>query len=243
MKEDKKAVLVVGADSDIGCELIKLIDDDVVAHYFADEKKLTPLKSKNRNIRPVFGDLSTVDGIKSFISDVEKISGNIEKIVHLPSLPARTERFRDFDADMYLRDITVQALSAGLIFSAFLPKMAKRGFGRVAVVLTAYCIGVPPKFLTSYVSAKYALLGMVKSAAVEFAPKGVLVNAVAPSMTETKFLSSLPDFEIEATAKANPTGRNARPEDIAPTLKLLLDENNGFMTGAVIPITGGGSFY
>ena len=50
------------------------------------------------------------------------------------------------------------------------------------------------------------------------------VNGIAPSMTETKFLSALADLTVEMNAKSNPLGRNARPQDIAPTAWHLLDD-------------------
>jgi NAD(P)-dependent dehydrogenase (short-subunit alcohol dehydrogenase family) len=121
--------------------------------------------------------------------------------------------------------------------------MVKDNFGRIAMVLTSYCIGVPPKYLSEYVSAKYALMGLMKSLAVEYAGKGITINAVAPSMTETKFLSTLPEFEIESTAKAHPMGRIATPEDIVGILGMLLKQDIEYMTGTIIPITGGTAFF
>lgn len=242
MKE-KGAVLVVGADSDIGAALIKRLSGDIVAHYFGFEEKLDALKAKNRNIIPVFGDLSSVEEIELFLARLSEVGMTISKIVHLPSSPAAAKRLTKFDAAQFQREINIQVTSAAMIWKALLPAMAKEKYGRVAVALTAYCIGVPPKYLTAYVSAKYALMGLMKSAAVEYAGKGITVNAVAPSMTETKFLSTLPDFEIEANAKSNPMGRNAAPEDIAPVLEMLLGDDIGFMTGAILPVSGGTAFF
>ncbi len=58
-------------------------------------------------------------------------------------------------------------------------------------------------------------------------------------MVETKFLSTLPDFAIEQSAKENPAGRNARPADVVPAVLHLLRDGNEFTTGAVLPVTGG----
>jgi len=233
------STLVVGADSDIGAALVDRLSGDIIAHYFAAIDNLSAPNTDKRKLFPVFGDLSSIEGIETFLGEVKRLGKIISRIVHLPSPPPTPMRLSKFDPERFQRELNIQVLSAAMIFRDFLPPMAKSGFGRVAVVLTSYCIGAPPKFLSSYVSAKYALLGLMKAASVEYADKGVTINAVAPSMTETKFLSALPDFEIEASAKVNPMGRNARPDDIAPVLELLLDPNTSFMTGAIIPITGG----
>ncbi|NLL90940.1 MAG: SDR family oxidoreductase [Ruminococcaceae bacterium] len=239
----KGYTLIVGADSDIGCGLMREIDEKIIAHYYGFEDKIKALKSEGKEIVDVWGDLSDVEGIKRFIEKIGELPYDIDKIVHLPSSQAAAKRMSKFDGEAFLRDVNIQATSAGMIFANLLPKMAKRKFGRVAAVLTSYCIGVPPKFIANYVASKYALLGLLKSAAVEFAGKGITVNAVAPSMTETKFLDNLPQFEIEANAKANPMGRNAAIEDVVFSLKWLISDECEFMTGAVIPVTGGSNFY
>lgn len=237
------AALVVGADSDIGSALIERLKGEVIAHFFAARSNLCESKAEDRDLFPVFGDLCSLEGISSFIGEVKRLEKPVSRIIHLPSPPPVPMRLSKFDPERFLRELNIQVVSAAMIFREFLPTMAKNGFGRVAVVLTSYCIGAPPKFLSSYVTAKYALMGLVKSAAVEYAGKGVAINAVAPSMTETKFLSALPDFEIEANAKANPMGRNAKPDDIIPVLELLVDPDASFMTGAVIPVTGGSAMF
>ena len=246
LKSDKiseSSILVIGADSDIGTALINHLDGNIIAHHYLSADTLATLNSGTRTVTPIYGDFSSLDGIRDFIGKVKAIDRTISKIVHLPSSPAIPSRLSKFDPENFIREINIQVISAAMIFSEFLPPMAKREFGRVSVMLTSYCIGVPPKYLTGYVSAKYALMGLMKSIAAEYAGKGITVNAIAPSMTMTKFLSSLPDFEIESSARLNPMGRNAVTEDLVPIIKMLLNDDNSFMTGAIIPVTGGSALY
>ena len=239
---ERRATLVVGADSDMGAAILAGMSGTVVAHYFAAPEKLDPLEGGGRTLIRVRGDLSTADGIHALIRDIAALDCEVDKIVHLPCLPARPAKFRQFDETLFEKELHVAFLSAALICRAFLPAMAKRRFGRVVFMLTSYVLGVPPKFLTSYVSVKYALLGLMRSLAVEYADKGITVNGVAPSMTETHFLASLADLTVEMSAKNNPLGRNARPSDIAPTVLHLLDDANAYTSGAVIPITAATQF-
>ena len=83
----------------------------------------------------------------------------------------------------------------------------------------------------------------MKALAAEFADKGVTANGLAPYMMQTKFLENVADITIEQSAKANPTGRNANPADIAPVLAMLLEDETSFMTGAVIPVTGASALF
>lgn len=238
----KRATLVVGADSDMGAAIVAGLSGTVIAHYLTAPEKLDALEGCDRTLVRVRGDLSSVEGIRAFVAEVAALDYEIDKIVHLPSLPAVPTKFRNFDEARFEKEMNVAFLSAALVCREFVPQMAKRRFGRVVFMLTSYIIGVPPKFLTSYVAVKCALMGLMRSLATEYADKGVTVNGVAPSMTETKFLADLADLTVEINAKNNPLGRNARPDDIAPTVLHLLDDGNAFTSGAVIPITAATQF-
>ena len=101
---------------------------------------------------------------------------------------------------------------------------------------------VPPKFLDGYVTAKYALMGMGKALASEYAPKGIQVNMISPSMMETRFLANVYGGVVEQTAAINPLKRNARPEDVAGLIEYLFSDKNTFVTGVNFPVTGGALF-
>ncbi|MEA5050593.1 MAG: SDR family oxidoreductase [Oscillospiraceae bacterium] len=242
MDERKTATLVVGADSDIGAAVVQGLGGTVLAHYCLFEDKLSGLAADGREIVPVRGDLSSEEGIGEFIAAVEAAGFDVARIVHLPSAPAKAAHFKNFDPAVFRRDFNISVLSAALVCRAFAPAMAKRRFGRVVFMLTSYNLGVPPKFLANYVTCKYALEGLMKSLAAEYADKNVTFNGVAPSMVQTKFLSTLPDFAVEQNARENPTGRNATPADVAPAVLYLLRDGNEFTTGAVLPVTGGSIF-
>ena len=88
-------------------------------------------------------------------------------------------------------------------------------------------------------TVKYALLGLMRNLASEYAAKGVMVNAVSPDMMETKFLSGLPELILEQNAKKNPLGRNIHVEEVTPTIEYLLSSASDIVTGQNIGVTGG----
>jgi 3-oxoacyl-[acyl-carrier protein] reductase len=242
-KENMGATLIIGGDSDIASTLIDRMKGIVVAHYYNSKEKVEEKNTDSREILTVFGDLSSISGITDFIAEVVNTNIRISRIVHLPASPPIPKRLTKIEIMDLQRELNIQVISAMMILKEFLPNMVKQHYGRVAIILTSYCMGTPPKYLAEYVVSKYALMGLMKSLAAEYAGKGVTINAVAPSMIETGFLSTLPDFEIEASAKANPMGRNARPEDIISVIEFLLSDAVEYMTGAIIPITGGSSMF
>lgn len=235
---EERALLLLGADSDIGLAFLREWDGPVIAHVCRKAEMLDNCETK-ASVQKIFGDFSTKEGIDAFLSEVEKTGTEVGKILYLPSLPAIATKFAKITDEQLEKTFMVGYYAAFRVFQTFLPKMAKAGGGQAAAILTSYCFGAPPKFLAPYVSSKYALYGLIRSLAVEYASKNITVNAIAPSMVETSFVSNLPAFAVEQEAQKSPLGRNARPEDLVPVLKLLLSGDAPYLNGAVIPVTSG----
>ena len=117
--------------------------------------------------------------------------------------------------------------------------MAKKKYGRIAFVLSSAVGETAPKYLSDYVVAKYGLLGLMKALSAEDADKGITLNAVSPSMMETKLMSNTPEVVLEKNAAENPLGRNIRISDILPVIYYFLSEETEQITGQNIRITGG----
>ncbi|MCI6639880.1 MAG: SDR family oxidoreductase [Pygmaiobacter massiliensis] len=242
----QKTYLITGATSDVGTALIRRIaraGDIVIAQGAGDLEKLQSLQD-TLPCKLFLFDVNLTDeaALDGFIQTVQAQFGAITHFVHFPALRMVNTKFKKFDEARFLLDMNVQVLSAVRICKAFLPQMAKNKYGRVLFMLTSYIIGIPPKNATAYIVAKNALKGLAQSLATEYAPAKVTVNCVAPYMMETKFLADTPDLVVQASAAQNPMGRNARVEDVVPAIDFLLSDEAGFITGAVLPITGGAAY-
>ena len=93
----------------------------------------------------------------------------------------------------------------------------------------------------AYVSSKHALIGLTKQLAVEFADKGVRVNAVAPGVVKTKMTESYFDNEetMKLINKAHLLHRVANPDEIANVVEFLISDKASFVTGATWVVDGG----
>ena len=238
--------LITGATSDVGVLLARRLlenggpDDVIVAQGHGDLSYIGPLAMEFKGRVCTFDvDLSDGGAVDVFIESVEKTVGVPTHFIHLPALRVVNAKFKNFDDARFALDMQVQVHSAAAICRRFAPAMAKAGFGRILFMLTSYVIGVPPRNTAAYVMAKEALHGLAKSLASDYAGKGVTVNCVAPSMMETKFLEDTPQLMVQMAAEQNPMGRNATPQDVVPAMDFLLGEEAGFITGVVLPITGG----
>jgi 3-oxoacyl-[acyl-carrier protein] reductase len=240
---DKKVTLIIGASSSLGCEIIREISEEnevIIAHYNLGIERLnTIISTVNAQIIPVQADLSSPAGVELIIEKTNLICESPDNIIFLAAPKYELIRFRDLSWDDFKIQIDVQLFTAVRILNHFLPKMVINKRGKIIFMLSSNTIGVPPSAMAHYVTAKYSLLGLMKSLATEYAGKKICINAVSPSMIETDFLSHIPEMIVKSTAAQHPLKRNGLPSDVAPLVKFLLSDKAGFINGVNIPITGG----
>lgn len=237
----KKTILITGASSEIGQELIKTFAPEVtvIAHCSQGVDVLSRLKdSAQCKVIPVKADFCNEGEVDSFIN-ISESHGPIHQIVHLAATRIEHIRFKDFDCKKFEKELDVSLRSIIKILHCFLPQMVKARQGKVVVLLSSVVKGLPPKALSSYTVSKYALLGLVKSLVSEYASHNIQINAVSPSLMDTQFVKNLNPRVIELAADANPMKRNATIQDVVPVLELLLSETSNYLSGVNIPVTGG----
>lgn len=248
--KNRQVILITGASSDIGCELIRQLAS-ADSREFADAIFLAHAHSGVQKLEALGLDLDLKDRLEIFQCDLtveaeltELIQAVREQyefpthIVHLAAGRFELKRATEFDWQSYIAEFEIQLRSIGLILQEFLPDMAKSDtFCKVLFMLSSTTVGAPPKFMSQYIVGKYALLGLLRSLAVEYAEASICFNAVSPSMVETQFLKNLPDRYVEMAAAANPRKSNATVTDVAPTVRFLLSQDSDYISGANIPVT------
>ncbi len=117
------------------------------------------------------------------------------------------------------------------------PMMAQRGGAIVNVSSLSGITGLPGQ--TNYAAAKGGVNAFTKALAQEVARFGIRVNAVAPGLVETEMATQIPAPQRERLLSSVPMGRMATPEEIAAVVKFLASDDASYITGQVIPVTGG----
>jgi len=162
---------------------------------------------------------------------------------------AESAPFAKSDAALFHRMMDVNFMGVVHAVQAALPSMKGRPYGRiVAVASTAGLKGYA--YVSAYSAAKHAVIGLVRSLALELASSNVTVNAVCPGFTETDLVAGSIDNIISKTgrtkeqaiaelAKHNPQKRLIQPSEVADTVLWLCGEGAGAITGQAIAVAGG----
>jgi 3-hydroxybutyrate dehydrogenase len=162
---------------------------------------------------------------------------------------AESAPFMKSDAALFRRMIDVNVMGAVHAAQAVLPAMKGRPYGRIVMVAsTAGLKGYP--YVSAYVAAKHAVVGLMRSLALELASTNVTANAVCPGFTDTDLVAGSIDTIMSKTgrsreqaaaelARHNPQGRLVTPQEVADTVLWLCGTGAGAVTGQAIAVAGG----
>jgi NAD(P)-dependent dehydrogenase (short-subunit alcohol dehydrogenase family) len=151
----------------------------------------------------------------------------------MPFVEATTE-------DSWERVFSVNAKGVFLGMKHAIPAMRRSGGGSIVNIASVYAMVGSP-LGTAYSASKGAVRAVTRTAAVQYAPQGIRVNAVFPGFVEspmTRELHSRPGMR-ETRIAQTPLGRLATPEDIAPGILFLASDESRYMTGSELVIDGG----
>lgn len=239
----EKIIIITGASSDLGMAYIREnaeAYDKIIAHYNHESEQFVALcRQYGDKIWPIQADFADAEGVQRFVIKIKETGIVPTHILHLVSPASKSVKFHKSHIEEYQLMMQVSVYSIVEILKVFLPAMQKQKFGRILFMLSAYVKIPDPKFAAPYVTAKYALLGLMKDVAAEYASKGITVNGISPQMIETKFLKDIPELIVEQQRAAGPLQRLLQKEDILPMMKLLLSDEASAITGENIGITGG----
>jgi NAD(P)-dependent dehydrogenase (short-subunit alcohol dehydrogenase family) len=155
---------------------------------------------------------------------------------------AVTGRIGDTSEEDFDRLVAVNLKGVWLGMRSQLRAMTSAGVG--SIVNTASLTGLVAMPMTGvYGATKHGVVGLTKSAAVEYADRGIRVNCVCPGMIRTPLLESLPPGGIEAGAAVQAIKRPAEPAEIADAIVWLCSEKASFTTGSVMTVDGGATAF
>ena len=236
-------MLVTGASSDMGMELMSQVCHEyrrIWAHYRTSTKRFEKLAAEHEDvITPISCDFSSVDDIGKMMATIDKSGLMPNQIVHFAAPRTNNNQFHKRSWEEYQNGIDISLRSITILLQRYIKHMRKEKYGRIVFLLTSYIIGVPPKFQSPYITVKYAIYGLMRNLASEYADKGITVNGVSPDLVETKFLDDVDSLIVKQNAEKSPIKRNLNPRDVVPAIRYLLSDESEAVTGLNMGITGG----
>lgn len=191
-------------------------------------------------------DITQADQVAAAVRATEERFGGLDIVLANAGTEGEVKPLTEQDEATFDRVMAVNVKGAWLTLKHTLPALAARGGGAVIITSSVAGIGGSPG-VAPYVASKHAVIGLMRSAALEVAGQRIRVNTVNPSPTETRMMRSLEDgfYPGDAQAAHNqiaqtiPLGEYGQPEDVANLMCFLASDEARFLTGGVYMVDGG----
>ena len=239
-----KIALVTGASRGIGRAIaIQLAAEGAkVAINFAGntakaEEVKSEIESNGGEALLVQADVANAEAVDDMVKKIVDTWGRIDILINNAGITrdGLLMRMKDSDFDDVISTNLKGVYNCTKIVSKL---MIKQRSGRIVNMASIVAI-TGNAGQTNYAAAKAGIIGFSKSAAKEFAARGITVNVVAPGFIETDMTAVLSDNIKETMLKDIPLGRVGKPEDIANAVKFLVSDNAAYITGQVLRVDGG----
>jgi NAD(P)-dependent dehydrogenase (short-subunit alcohol dehydrogenase family) len=242
-----KVALVTGAASGIGLATARAFAQAgcAVALLDADESALgsaaEQLRSCGSKLIAVRCDVSQENAVAAALHETISTFGQLDFAFNNAGIHVAVAETADASSDDFDRLIAINLRGVWLCMKHELRQMRERGSGVIVnCSSTNGLIGNPG--LGAYTASKHGVIGLTKSAALEYAGRGIRVNAICPGVIDTPLVANAVANEPEAmkaVLRDIPLGRMGKSEEIASAVLWLCSPGAGFMVGQIIVPDGG----
>ncbi|EPX56992.1 3-oxoacyl-[acyl-carrier protein] reductase [Cystobacter fuscus DSM 2262] len=242
-----KAALVTGSGSGIGRATALLFAREGARVIVSDvnvsgaEETVAAIQKKGGEARFIRCDVSKSTEVEALIRGAVEAFGRLDCAVNNAGISGVIGPTGDYPEEAWDRVIATNLTGVWLCMKQEIQQMLKQGGGCIAnTASVAGLVGFP--MAPAYTAAKHGVVGLTKTAALEYAKANIRINAVCPGLVRTPMItdttSKNPQIE-QALIADEPVGRMADPEEIAEALVWLCSGPASFITGAALPVDGG----
>lgn len=249
MKVKNKVVIVTGAGSGIGKatalhfakhHAIVVVSD---INLESAEKVVDEIVTNKGEALPIKANVANFEDVENLIATTVDKFGQLDVIVNNAGIGPHLLRTHESLLKDWDRVIAVNQTGVFYCMKVALNQFLKQGYGNIVNIASLAGLKASPNNI-SYSASKFAVVGMTKSAAMEYATKNIRVNAICPGYTESALLNQLINAkpEMDAILKSViPMKRYGKANEIADAVVWLASDNTKFITGQTITLDGGTS--
>ena len=255
---DGKVALITGATGGIGRAAARLFADEGarVALVDLDEFALQEVVESIGTDRASYAVADVTDPAESqaYVSAAAERWGGIDVYLANAGIEGQLASIPEYPIDVFDRVMAVNVRGVWLGIKYVAPVMAERGGGSIVITSSTAGIGAGPD-MSAYTTSKHAVIGLMRTAAMEGASQGIRVNTVNPAPIETRMMRSIEEQRVATADDANvtveqtyraasariPLGRYGNPEEVARLMLFLASDDSSFCTGGVYMVDGGRS--
>jgi NAD(P)-dependent dehydrogenase (short-subunit alcohol dehydrogenase family) len=241
---DQKAAIITGGSSGIGrAAAVALAKQGVkiaIAARRAKEGEETVRLVKEAGSEGIFvkTDVANENDVRSLVEKAVKQYNRLDYAFNNAGIEEKTTPLVDQTSEVFDQIMNVNVKGVWLSMKYEIPEMIRTGGGAIVNTSSgAGVIGYPQQPI--YIASKHAVLGLTKSAALEYAKSGIRINAIAPGVTETEMVERVDKQLIEHLKSITPIGRIGDPQEIANAVVWLLSDKASFVLGHTLLVDGG----
>jgi len=226
--------LIIGGTSGIGLETAKyLLGKDY-------EVLICGRRSINiKNINSLEVDIRSEKSVKSLFKTINNMNGEINSLIYSTGVTSEKNSITEFDEKKFNDVISTNVTGILLLLKYFFPVLRKNK-AKIAVINSIAGRNFSQLSGIEYTVSKAALSGLVRQLAIEWSKYGIFINSVFPSTTLTPMLKkNINNKAISKLIKNIPLQKLADPFDTARAVEFLISNDNKYITGAGIDVSGG----
>jgi len=245
---DGKTALITGAAAGIGRAAARLFAAEGANLVLVDrdEAGLKETAAGLTQAATCIGDVTKAADNARFVAEAERRFGGLDAALLNAGVEGPLAEFAAYPEAAFEQVYAVNVRGVFLGIQAAIPAMRRRGGG--SIVLTSSTSGLRATYgMCAYTMSKHAVMGLMRSAAIDVGSEKIRVNTVNPGPIDTRMLRDIearakpeqPDEAAEATRRINPMKRKGAPEEVARLMLFLASDDASFCNGGVYTVDGG----
>jgi NAD(P)-dependent dehydrogenase (short-subunit alcohol dehydrogenase family) len=245
-----KVAVITGGAGGIGVAAGKLFAEEgahVVLVDLSEESLQKAVASIGSDrVSYAVADVTQPEQVEAYVRAAVERHGGLDVLINNAGIEGIVKPLPDYPVDIFDKVLAVNVRGVWLGLKYAIPAMRKRGGGSIVITSSIAGIHGAPG-ISAYTTSKHAVIGLMRSAALECAAEGIRVNTVNPAPIETRMMRSLeamrspdaPEQYRQNAAASLPMRRYGTPEEVARLMLFLASDESRYCTGGVYMVDGG----